>query len=191
LGHSKCKPIDSSKLCDRQKLGTWDCSLKTTQSLLVHLYYKSLLHMSSLAKAWWVDCRARLTKLTIESWTEKFISPKVIQDTLSAVTSWSIRQEPSEPDAEKLSVITHNTAGEVTVSYPIEDTSCSIRISLPRTFPLHQATVSSISRVALDEKKWQSWLLITQGVIAFNNNDVIEGLITFRRNIVGALKGHT
>jgi len=191
LGHSKGKPIDASKLGDWHKLGTWDCSLKTTQSLLVHLYYKSLLHMSSLAKAWWVDCRARLTKLTIESWTEKFISPKVIQDTLSAVASWSIRQEPSEPEAEKLSIFIHNTAGEVTASYPIEDTSCSIRISLPRTFPLHQATVSSISRVALDEKKWQSWLLITQGIIAFNNNDVIEGLITFRRNIVGALKGHT
>jgi len=169
----------------------WDCSLKATRTLLVHLYYKSLLNMGSLVKTWWLDCKPRQTERTVESWTEKFISQKVIQDTLNEVAEWSINQEPSEPGAEKLEIITRSTAGEVIASYPIEDTSCSIRISFPRTYPLYQAEVTTISTVTLDKKKWKSWLDIMQAVIAFNNNDVIAGLVSFRRNIVGALKGHT
>ena len=66
-----------------------------------------------------------------------------------------------------------------------------MRITLPPSFPLANATVEGLSRLAVDEKKWQSWLRISQGAITFSNGNLVDGLTTFKRNVEGALKGQS
>lgn len=192
LGHNQGKPIDVSKLdITTYTINAYDSGVGEARLLLTHLYYLSLKYLGSLAKTWWLDSKSRQTKQSVESWTAKHISPLIIADSLQQASAWASEQNSDDPEAKPLTVRVSTRSGDLTASYPIDDTSCSIQISLPPTFPLHQATVSSISRVALDEKKWQAWLRITQGVIAFSNNDLISGLTVFKRNIVGALKGQT
>lgn len=41
-------------------------------------------------------------------------------------------------------------------------------IRLPTTYPLEGIKVEGVNRVAVSEKKWTSWLMITQGVITFS-----------------------
>lgn len=67
----------------------------------------------------------------------------------------------------------------------------SMSISLPPNYPLQQALVIGRSRVAVDDRKWKSWLLTIQGAIMFSNGSLADGLLTFRRNVQGALKGQT
>lgn len=64
-------------------------------------------------------------------------------------------------------------------------------ISLPPAYPLQPAIVTGRSRVLVDEKKWRSWMLIVQGVIMFSNGNLVDGLLSFRRNVQGALKGQS
>lgn len=81
---------------------------------------------------------------------------------------------------------------EVIASIEVDEESppISIAIYLPSAFPLQQALVTGRSRVAVDEKKWKVWLLTIQGIMMFSGN-LIDGLVAFRRNVQGALKGHT
>jgi hypothetical protein len=44
----------------------------------------------------------------------------------------------------------------------------AIKIILPDAYPLASAQVVGVSRVAVKEEKWQSWLRNCQGVITFS-----------------------
>lgn len=199
LGHSRGKPVDGSKLDIANydaSVSSGDAPQREVQNLLAHLYYLSLKFTSSLTKAWWLELRSRALVSNVEQWTQKYISPQLISTALSSVSQWSTEQsDPSNPnaagDGETLKVNISPRAKEIRASYDIDDATMSMSIRLPDPWPLRQAEVQGISRVAVDEKKWQSWLRGCQGVITFSNNSIVDGLVAFRRNVVGALKGQT
>jgi hypothetical protein len=90
----------------------------------------------------------------------------VITTALSAVSTWAAEQPPDDESALLLKVSPR--AREVTAGYEVDEQTMSIAIRLPPTYPLRQAVVEGLNRVAVDEKKWQSWLRSAQGVIAFS-----------------------
>ncbi|KAJ5331625.1 hypothetical protein N7476_001408 [Penicillium atrosanguineum] len=180
---------------------------KETEWLLIHLYYLCLRHLANMTKNWWIDTKKRI-KGPVEAWTEKYvsetlaldnlhnqhhfqISPLVIGDSLHGVTEWVSTQDPDEERA--LSVRIAPKTAEIIASIPVDEESppVSISISLPSAYPLHPAIVVGRSRVLVDEKKWKSWLLTIQGVIMFANGNLVDGLLAFRRNVQGALKGQS
>lgn len=118
------------------------------------------------------------------------ISPHIISDALATVTAWSASTS-SDADNESLTVKVSPRAREVTASYLVDEQTMTIRISLPPAYPLRQATVDGLARVAVPEAKWQSWLRNTQAVIAFSNGNLVDGLTAWRRNVGGALRGQT
>ena len=59
-------------------------------------------------------------------------------------------------------------AREVTAAYEVDEQTMRIMIRLPGAYPLQQASVEGVNRVAVDEKKWRSWVINTQGVITFS-----------------------
>ncbi|KAI9775587.1 MAG: hypothetical protein M1835_005753 [Candelina submexicana] len=188
LGLSNRRPVDASKF----KITTYDPNNdevpeKDTQWVLIHLYYLSLRHTPSLAKNWWLDCKSRQVKLAVETWTEKHISPLIVTAELANVSEWA----PTQEDEDKMLVKISNKAKEVSVAYEVDEQAMQILIRLPGAYPLHLATVEGVHRVGVTERQWRSWLIITQGVIAFSNGNLIDGLLTWRRNIRGALKGQT
>ncbi|KAL2799808.1 hypothetical protein BJX66DRAFT_292674 [Aspergillus keveii] len=188
-GHGKL--VDASKLDIRSFEPCRSESYeKETQWLLVHLYLLSLKHLANLTKAWWIDSKKR-TKGPVEAWTEKFISPLVAEDALERVTQWMLTQDPNEERA--LNVKVASKTAEIIASIPIDEDSppVSLSISLPPAYPLHPALVVGRSRVLVDERKWKSWLLTIQGVIMFSNGALEDGLLAFRKNVQGALKGQS
>lgn len=163
---------------------------KETQWLLVHLYYLSLRHLANPTKSWWIDTKKRI-KGPVESWTEKFISPLVIDDALQSVSEWISTQDSSEERALTLKI--SPKSAEITASIPVDEESppVAIGIVLPPAYPLHPALVVSRSRVLVDERKWKGWLATIQGVIMFANGSLVDGLLAFRKNVQGALKGQS
>ena len=198
LGHSKGRPLDVSKfdIASYNTTTMEDSPYKDTQWLLTHLYYLCLMHFPTLSKTWWIDCKARQKVISVESWTSKFIAPLVISTALEAVASWSTTQDTAHTSEEPpaLAIRINHRASELTAAYPMDDEgqSAVIVVSLPPTFPLHNARVTSPSKsMAVDERRWNAWLRNSQAIIAFSNNSIIDGLLAWRRNVFGALKGQT
>ncbi|KAM5483810.1 hypothetical protein McanCB56680_002912 [Microsporum canis] len=190
LESSQGQLVDASKFEIRSfELDSSESPKKEMHWLLVHTYYLALRYLPNLTRAWWVDCKKRL-KTPVETWTQKYISPLIIEDSLRNVSDWYSGQDWDGED-HALEVKTSSKAAEIIGSIEIDEESppTSIAISLPPTYPLHQAIVTGRSRVAVDEKKWKSWLLVIQGVILFSNGNLMDGLLAFRRNVQGALKG--
>ncbi|KAH5107178.1 E3 ubiquitin protein ligase listerin [Parastagonospora nodorum] len=185
LGHAHNKPVDVSKLNVTTYEPDVEPPKRDLQWLLTHLYFMCLRHVPSLTKAWFIDCKSRATVVTLEPWTEKFISPPVISAALDSVTTWSAQQDDTSPFTVRVAP----RAREITASYLIDEATCSMRISLPPAFPLANARIDSLARVAVNETKWQSWLRTSLGAITIFNGSIIDALTTFKRNVDGAMKG--
>ncbi|KZF25198.1 hypothetical protein L228DRAFT_63765 [Xylona heveae TC161] len=188
LGHAEGKPVDASKFDIKSYTPGLEETLKRdTQWMLIHLLYECLKYVPSLTKAWWIDCKSRQKGPSVEAWTEKYISPSVIADELLTVNQWITHQDSEE----QLQVKVSEKAREVTASYEIDEQNMQIVIRLPGAYPLRGASVEGLNRVGVDEKRWRSWLLTTQGVITFSNGNLIDGLTAWKKNVVGALRGQT
>ena len=100
------------------------------------------------------------------------MTPHVVKKTLSTVNDWVESQNKESEDY--LTVAINYRVGEITASYPIDEQRISIVIRFPDAFPLNQALVEGVNRVAVEERKWQAWLRSTQGVIAFQVSQMIS-----------------
>lgn len=189
LIQSRHRPIDASRFSiETYTLDTEESPEKETHWLLIHLYYICLKYLPTLSKSWWRDCESRATVLAVEAWTEKYVSPLVISSELATVSSWIPTQAT---DDQPLTIKVFPKAREITAGFDVDEQTMSIVIRLPPTYPLHQVTVEGTNRVGVDEKKWRSWLITTQGVINFSNGSLIDGLLAWKKNVTGALKGQS
>ncbi|KAK3318725.1 hypothetical protein B0H66DRAFT_640071 [Apodospora peruviana] len=201
LGHSAAHPLNLDKEgLTQDHIQDYDIKVADSEEeernmhwLLVHLFYKALKYIPGLCKAWYLDARSRSkqTAVAVESWTTKYFAPLVISEALDDVNEWMATQETTEPDTKELELRVSKTAREVTAAYEIDEDAASIVIRIPTSYPLGNVEVVGLKRVAVDEKKWQSWIMITQGAIQFANGSIVDGLAVFRRNIIGALKNQT
>jgi E3 ubiquitin-protein ligase listerin len=175
LGHSTGQPLNLDKASFTvEHIQVYDDLFaqanggeRNIQWLLVNLYYLCLKFAPGLAKNWWMNCKSKQTRIAVESWTEKYFSPLVIADTLEEVATWAGQQESGSEDEKELIVKVSKNSREVFAGCEIDDMQMQIVIRLPATYPLESVKVDGINRVAVPEKTWQSWLMITQGVITF------------------------
>jgi len=189
----RAKPIDASKFdIEHYTTGQAEHPETETHWLLIHLYYLSLRHLPLITKTWWRDTASRQLNIAVESWTEKHISPLIIACELTTISDWAPSQATAEqPMTIKVSV----AAREITASIPIDEQTMTIAIHLPKSYPLARAEVTSVHRVGVAEKKWNFWLINTQGVINFSSggagegNALVDGLLAWRKNVTAAMKG--
>ena len=187
--------ITSGRPLDAAKLDVTDYDLDLSESyeydvqwLSVHLYYLSLSYIPSLVKDWFLQQKNRI-KTPLESWTQKNITPLIVSSSLATVTDWSSSQDKDDRPVE---IKASPRASEVVASIQVDPESppISLSISLPSAYPLESPIVTSRNRVGVSEKNWQSWLRTFQ-IIIFSSGSIIEGLVAFRRNVQGALKGQS
>jgi hypothetical protein len=169
LGHTNGKPIDATKFdIENYKCNDASSPERDAQWLLAHLFYLSMLYLPNLVQSYVRDVRSRQTSQAIETWTAKYISPSIINASLQEVAVWAEKSVKEDPEYESMTVKPSMQSKEVNVSYVVDEQIMAIKVVLPETYPLDSAKVLSVSRVAVKEEKWQSWLRNCQGVITFS-----------------------
>ncbi|KAF2152461.1 RING zinc finger protein-like protein [Myriangium duriaei CBS 260.36] len=191
LGHATGNPVDVSKYDIAEYRRNQESNPeKDAEWLLAHLYYQCLMYLPSLTKTHYLSITNRRTSSSISKWIAKYFSPSIIASSMKSVSDWAA-SFASDPEYENFSIKLRPRAGEITAAYEVDEQSFAIMVRLPDAYPLDGARVEGLSRVSLDARKWQSWLRNCQGVIHFSNGDIVDGLASWRRNVIGALKGQT
>jgi hypothetical protein len=189
--------ITGSRLLDASKadikafeLGASETDEQEEQRLAMHLYYCCLLYLPGLTRSWYIEQKNRV-RSPLESWTQKYFAPTLVSAAAATVAEWA-RSQPQEESEQPLTVKASIGGFEIAASMAVDPESppISLAISLPKSYPLESPTVSSRTRIAVSEKNWQSWLRTIQMII-FSTGSVIEGLVAFRRNVQGVLKGQS
>ena len=190
---ARTRPIDASKFDIESYTPDIESSPeRESHWLLIHLYYLALRYLPTLTKEWWRDSAPRQLNIALEPWTEKYMSPLIIARELSTIAAWAPSQAT---DDHPMTIKTSLSTREITASIPVDEQTMSISVRLAPSYPLARAEVKSIHRVGVVEKKWQSWLMISQGVMnlssgsAGEGNALIDGLIAWRKNVAATMKG--
>ncbi|KAH6685780.1 hypothetical protein F5X68DRAFT_16953 [Plectosphaerella plurivora] len=199
LGHTASHPLNLEREgLTIEHIQSYDLRLADSEPeernlhwLLIHVFYLSLKYLPGLFKAWFMDCRSKQTTNAVKDWLMKHFTPVIVSELLDEVAQWAKDQDEPADDEKELVVKVSQAGKEVTAGYEVDESLASISIRVPPGYPIDNVTVAGLNRVAVNERKWNSWLMTTQGVITFSNGSIIDGLTTFRRNIVGALKGQS
>ncbi|EXJ57641.1 hypothetical protein A1O7_07990 [Cladophialophora yegresii CBS 114405] len=184
-------PLDASKTNVKDfEIGTGETEEQEEQRLILHLYYCCLLFLPGLTRSWFIEQKNRV-KTPLESWTQKYFSPALISAAAATVTNW-VQSQPQDEGDSPVTVKTSLSGSETVASIAVDPESppISLAISIPKSYPLDSPSVFSRTRVGVSEKNWQSWLRTIQ-IIIFSTGSIIEGLIAFRRNVQGVLKGQS
>lgn len=176
------KPFDCAKWSvDEFLIQQYDAQSEITASVLAcYLYYRLLKTLPGLVRHWWSENRNRGLAIAIDSYTEKFFSPHIIESELAFL---SRDEGKAQIQDENMSVKVAKTTHEVTAIYTIDEAPMEMMIRLPKNYPLQQAEVKDVKRIGVPEAKWRYWLLATQQVITAQNGSIIDALNLFKRNI--------
>ncbi|KAI8988239.1 hypothetical protein BDF20DRAFT_813891 [Mycotypha africana] len=145
----------------------FDASIETSFFVLAgHLYYRTLVHIPSLVRQWWIDCKNRQITIAVENYTEKYFSQQLIQRELELVNHPDIKNQLEENEENEFSIKTLKGANEVTATYKVDEQNMQIAIKLPSNFPLRHIDVESIQKVGVNDKQWRGWMFAVASVIS-------------------------
>ncbi|KAI9139465.1 hypothetical protein BKA69DRAFT_1085574 [Paraphysoderma sedebokerense] len=144
-----------------------------------HIYHRALVHIPTLVRLFWTECRHRQLTLAVESYTQTHFSPLIISSELSALQD---ADRSSLPDVN-IRVARLSNVSEINAVYKIEDTSIEMTIKLPNNYPLRQVEVEGGKRAGVSEGRWRSWLLSCQAIMSAQNGSILDALRIFQRNV--------
>ncbi|CAN6653593.1 E3 ubiquitin-protein ligase listerin [Trichomonascus vanleenenianus] len=150
--------------------------------LMLHLYYLALQHTGSLVKAWYLSVKKRQVTIALEKFTEKYISPTIVNDEMDSVESM-LREKRDGLLDEQMKAKIIRPLREVRVYYTIDEQTMEISISYPSLYPLKDIRVEGIKRIGVKEKQWRAWLMASQAIGTSQNGTIVDILELFKRNV--------
>ncbi|RIA93731.1 hypothetical protein C1645_803902 [Glomus cerebriforme] len=155
--------------------------------LCAHLYYRSLKHMPSIIRIWWSECKKRQLSIAIDSYTEKYFSPIIIQNQLEMLQSKDVR---SQLEDDKFSIRIARSTNEVIASFIVDEYIMELSVKMPINFPLRQAEFGTLERMGTTEVTDLKWAkLPVQTVVNSQNGNLEVALNLFKNNINLRFKG--
>ncbi|OZJ04481.1 hypothetical protein BZG36_02675 [Bifiguratus adelaidae] len=148
--------------------------------LAAHLYHRALLHVPSLVRSWWTECKDRQLVVAVESFTERFYSTDIVQYQIAELRRPETKAAIEDDDT---SVRVLKGSNEVVATYQVDDQQVEISLKIPKNYPLRHVEVEGLSRVGVSEARWRGWLLATSSVMVSQNGSLGDALVIFKRNV--------
>lgn len=199
LGHSNGKPLDMHKAGITPDMvreyvsgGESEFDVQHDQRwLLFHVCYLCMRHTPGLFRAWYLGCESKQTKIAVEGWVRKYMTPMLFEDHANAIRRWLAETESGAPGAEErdIDVSISDATREITASYELEDQRAAIAFRVPAAYPLDLVVVEGVNRVGVGEQLWQTWVRSVQGVVTFTHGSLLDGVVAFQRTAAAHLKG--
>ena len=134
--------------------------------LSAHLYYRALLIVPSLVRAWLGDCRDRQLHTTVTAYTSRHFSPAIIRTELERVKDPDAVQEMGGEN-ENVAIKVAAAVNEVTAAYAVDELKLELTIKLPADWPLHTIDIRDSRLVGVTEDRWRAWVLGVQQILTF------------------------
>ena len=92
------------------------------------------------------------------SYVSKYLSQKIINGELSTIKSTVAKE--SEFNDENLEIKVNEYTQEITVRFEVDEGQRNeMSIRLPPSYPLAEVEIVGISRVGVNQERWNKWLL--------------------------------
>ncbi|KII91341.1 hypothetical protein PLICRDRAFT_38089 [Plicaturopsis crispa FD-325 SS-3] len=151
--------------------------------LAAHLYYRALLTVPSLIRAWILECKDKQLSLTVGTYTSQHFSPLIIRTELANVKSPEAMAELADENL----TIKINSLNEIIASYLVDEQQLEIALKMPSDWPLRYIEVLDLKKVGVTDDLWRAWVL---GVRKWSQNGhIVDALSLFKKNVAGHFEG--
>ncbi|KAJ2723391.1 hypothetical protein GGI07_002666 [Coemansia sp. Benny D115] len=163
-----------------------------------HLFFGVAWAFPSTFRLWWTGLSqgSRAISIAVEQFVTKHISSTIVASEIGRIRSqdgeakdegsddnventndsdgYDLHVPASKPTAiakvleEYDDATIHAGATQVSLSYTVDESTLEIVVRLPQTYPLALPVFESAKRVAVSEKRWRTWLVSAQALMARN-----------------------
>ncbi|KAG8896139.1 hypothetical protein FRB99_009054, partial [Tulasnella sp. 403] len=174
---------------DEFHLSLWDDSLPVRfQVLAVHAYYRSLIAVPPLVRAWFQECKDRNLTATLSAYTSKSFTPVLVAAEVAPLRSPESNEELAD-ERFRVKIITAANDVSVSAAFIVDEQPMEIAVKFPSDYPLRPVGVEDVRRLNVPERKWRQWMLnILQAMQA---GSVVDALSLWKRNVALHFEGIT
>ncbi|KAL4401160.1 RQC complex protein [Malassezia pachydermatis] len=156
------------------------------QVLASHVYFRTLVHLPTQVRDWWLSIRDRQMSLQVSHFTSKFCTPLLAERELRHLRDPAALAQLQD-EAMTIKVLSSN---EVVATYTVDEHPMEIGVRLPPDYPLHGVEIRDIKRVGVSEAQWRAWLLAVQQLLSGKNGLILDALTLFKKNAEAKFQGY-
>ncbi|WFD19258.1 hypothetical protein MCAP1_001481 [Malassezia caprae] len=159
---------------------------RSLQVLAAHVYVRTLVHVPTQVRDWWLGIRDRQLSMFVSHFTVKFCTPLLAERELRHLRQPSALAQLQD-EAMAVKVLSSN---EVVATYTVDEHPMEIGVRLPPDYPLHGVEIRDIKRVGVSEAQWRAWLLAVQQLLSGKNGLIFDALSLFKKNAEAKFQGY-
>lgn len=159
---------------------------RSLQVLAAHVYVRTLVHLPTQVRDWWLGIRDRQLSMFVSHFTVKYCTPLLAERELRHLRQPSALAQLQD-EAMTVKVLSSN---EVVATYTVDEHPMEIGVRLPPDYPLHGVEIRDIKRVGVSEAQWRAWLLAVQQLLSGKNGLIFDALSLFKKNAEAKFQGY-
>lgn len=160
-------------------------NVKVASNLVAHLackvYYDCVSQIPAAVRQWFIGLD-RQTQALVDIFTSTFVSPLLINQEMSAVSS-------STAKFDNMVVKIRPGTREVIATYSIDEASMELILCMAPNHPLSTIVVEDHKRVGVSVAQWRNWLLGLNTMLSHRNTPLLQSLAFWKQNVDQKFEG--
>lgn len=160
-------------------------NVKVTSNLVAHLackvYFDCVSQIPAAVRQWFISLD-RQTQSLVDSFTSTYVSPLLISQEMSAVSSSTAR-------FDNMLVKIRPGTREVIATYSIDEASMELILRMAPNHPLSTIVVEDHKRVGVSVAQWRNWLLGLNTMLSHRNTPLMQSLAFWKKNVDQKFEG--
>lgn len=161
-------------------------SVQTLQALAAHVYYRTLVHVPTQVRDWWMSLRDRQLSMRVAHFTSRYCTPVLAERELRHLRDPAALSRLQD-ESMSVRILASN---EVVATYTVDEHPMEIGVRLPSDYPLHGVEIRDLKRVGVSEAQWRAWLLAVQQLLSGRNGLILDALMLFKKNAEAKFQGY-
>lgn len=161
-------------------------SVPALQGLAAHVYYRTLVHVPTQVRDWWMSLRDRQLSMRVAHFTSRFCTPVLAERELRHLRDPAALSRLQD-ESMSVRILASN---EVVATYTVDEHPMEIGVRLPSDYPLHGVEIRDLKRVGVSEAQWRAWLLAVQQLLSGRNGLILDALTLFKKNAEAKFQGY-
>jgi len=138
--------------------------------------------LPSLSRRWWEESCPKVYVSDVQSFVEKYVAPAIFKREVDRIRADTLA-------FGAMSVRANPVSREVIAGYVQDETTLSVRITVPPAFPLRSAEVDCSKTLGVPQQRWKHWSLQITLMLNAQGGSLQDALLLWKDNVDKGFEG--
>ena len=144
--------------------------------------FRTIESVPTLSKKWYSDYCPRASSSAVISFVEKRVAPEMLKRELRRIGNVG-------STFGEMSVTGSCVSRVITATYVQDESTLSVQITVPPTFPLRNAEVDCKKTLGIPNQRWRRWELQITRMLNHEDGSILDALLLWKQNVDKEFEG--